>query len=112
MSSPNVIQFTDSNFEAEVLNSQQPVLVDFWAQWCPPCRALAPTIDAVAGDVAGKAKVGKVNTDENRAVAGKYGITSIPTVIVFKAGREVARLVGLRPKAQYVAALGEAAAAA
>jgi thioredoxin 1 len=109
---PNVHQFTDSNFDTEVLSSDKPVLVDFWAQWCPPCRALSPTIDALAEDLAGRVKVGKVNTDENPSISAQYGITSIPTVMVFKGGRLVKRLVGLRPMSDFVSALGEAAAAA
>src|SRR5262245_66395050 len=87
MSSPNVHVFTDANFDAEVLGSDQPVLVDFWAQWCPPCRALSPTIDALADQLAGRVKVGKVNTDENQGIAAKYGITSIPTVMVVRDGK-------------------------
>ena len=112
MSSQNVHQFTDSNFDTEVLASDKPVLVDFWAQWCPPCRALAPTIDALADQLAGKVKVGKVNTDENPAIAAQYGITSIPTVMIFKGGRLQKRLVGLRPLSDFATALGEVAAAA
>jgi thioredoxin 1 len=111
MSSPNVQQFTDANFDAEVLGSDKPVVVDFWAQWCPPCRALSPTIDALADQLAGKVKVGKVNTDENQGIAAKYGITSIPTVMVFRGGKLDKQLVGLRPLSAYVAALGESVAA-
>jgi thioredoxin 1 len=105
MSSPNVRQFTDANFEAEVLSSDQPVLVDFWAEWCPPCRALIPTIDALADELAGKVKVGKVNSDDNRAVSAQYAITSIPTVLIFKGGQPVKKLVGLRRKEDYLNAL-------
>ena len=81
MASENVKEFTDQNFETEVLNSQQPVLVDFWAEWCPPCRALTPTIEKLANDYAGKVKVGKVDTDSNRDISIKYNISSIPTVL-------------------------------
>src|SRR5262245_23562788 len=112
MSSPNVHVFTDANFDAEVLGSDQPVLVDFWAQWCPPCRALSPTIDAIADELAGKVKVGKVNTDENQQISAQYGIQAIPTVIVFKGGKPVKKLIGLRRKEELLQALGEAAAAA
>ena len=107
MSSANVRSFTDTNFESEVLSSDQPVLVDFLAQWCPPCRALSPTIDAIADEVTGRAKVGKVNTDESQQVAAQYGITAIPTVIIFKGGQPVKKLVGLRRKDELIAALGE-----
>src|SRR6476469_10884748 len=82
MASENVVEFTDENFEQEVLKSTQPVLVDFWAEWCMPCRMLAPTIDKLAKDYAGKVKVGKVDTDSNREGAMKYRIDAIPTVIL------------------------------
>ena len=107
----NVHQFTDTNFENEVLTSDQPVLVDFWAQWCPPCRALSPTIDAIADEVAGRAKVGKVNTDENQNLSAQYGIQAIPTVMIFKGGRPVKRFVGLRRKDELLEALAAEAAA-
>ena len=84
MAGQNVVEFTDQNFEQEVINSDQPVLVDFWAEWCMPCRMLAPTIDKIAKDYAGKVKVGKLDTDANRDVSIKYGISAIPTVILFK----------------------------
>jgi len=105
MASENVKEFTDANFEAEVLKSDLPVLVDFWAEWCPPCVKLAPTIDKLAADYAGKVKVGKVNTDESQNVAMKYGISSIPTVIIFKQGEVVQRFVGLRPERDFKEAL-------
>jgi thioredoxin 1 len=90
----NVVEFTDQNWEAEVLGSSQPVLVDFWAPWCAPCRLIAPTIDAMAGDYEGRLKVGKLNVDDHSGVAQRYGIQSIPTLLVFKAGRVVEQRIG------------------
>ena len=84
MASANVFEFTADNWEQEVVKSDKPVLVDFWAPWCGPCRALAPTVERVATQYAGRVKVGKVNTDENEGLAIKYGITSIPQLLVFK----------------------------
>ncbi len=95
MASANVREFTDENFETEVLNSETPVLVDFWAEWCMPCRMLAPTIDKLADSYAGKVKVGKVDTDSNREIAMKYSINAIPTVILFKGGQVAQKFVGL-----------------
>src|SRR5262245_18819627 len=86
MASANVMEFTTDNWEQEVVNSDKPVLVDFWAPWCGPCRALAPTVDRVADQFAGRVKVGKLNIDDNESVAVKYGITSIPRLLVFKGG--------------------------
>ncbi len=94
----NVNEFTDANFEAEVLKSELPVLVDFWAPWCGPCRMIAPSVEALAAEYAGKAKIGKLNTDENEDVSAKYGIRSIPTLLVFKNGEVVNQLVGALPK--------------
>ena len=111
MANPNVREFTDGNFETEVLASAEPVLVDFWAEWCMPCRNLAPVIDAVAEELAGKARVGKVDTDSNRNISVKYGITAIPTVIIFKGGQVVKKFVGFKKKDELVAALQEAGAA-
>jgi thioredoxin 1 len=101
MASENVQEFTDDNFKGEVLESSQPVLVDFWAEWCGPCRALAPTIEKIARDYNGKVKVGKVDTDVNRETALQYRIESIPTVILFKKGEVVQKFVGLRREADY-----------
>ncbi len=109
--SPNVHDFTDGNFESEVLSSSVPVLVDFWAEWCGPCRAMSPTIDAVADGLVGKAKVGKVNIDDNRSIAMKYNITAIPTIMIFKGGQKVKTLVGMKKKDELTAALEEAASA-
>jgi thioredoxin 1 len=101
MASEHVKEFTDSNFQAEVLDSPQPVLVDFWAEWCGPCRMLAPTIEKLAKDYAGKVKVGKVDTDSNRDTAMKYGISSIPTVILIHRGQAVQKIVGLRAEREF-----------
>lgn len=88
----------DATFEQEVLQSNEPVLVDFWAEWCGPCRALAPSLDAVASEMAGKVKVVKVNIDENPDAPTRYGVRSIPTLIVFKGGEPVAQTVGAMAK--------------
>ncbi len=100
-----VQEFTDANFQSEVLDSSTPVLVDFWAPWCNPCRQLAPTIEKVAGHFQGKVKVGKMDTDLNMDTPGSLRISSIPTVIIFKDGKEVERFVGLNPEAKYRDAL-------
>lgn len=99
------IQFSVDNFESEVLKSDIPVLVDFWATWCPPCRALSPVIDELASDVGGTAKVGKLNIDEAKEIAVKYGINSIPTVLLFKDGEVVKTIAGAKDKKTYVDAL-------
>ncbi len=91
-------QFTDQNFEGEVLKSDKPVLVDFWAAWCGPCQMMGPIIEELAKELEGKYKIGKMNVDENRETAAKYGIMSIPTLIIFKGGKEVKQLVGLQNK--------------
>jgi thioredoxin 1 len=96
--SDQVITVTDGNFETDVLKSDQPVLVDFWAQWCGPCRMIAPIVEQVAGDYAGRARVGKLNVDDNTAVPQKYGIKGIPTLILFKGGKEEERIVGATSK--------------
>jgi len=105
MAGPNTKEFTDANFETEVLKSTTPVLVDFWAEWCPPCKALGPTIDKLATDYAGKVKVGKVDTDSSRDTSMKYGISSIPTILVFKDGKEVHRIQGFKKEAECRAVL-------
>lgn len=94
MASENIVTTTDANFESEVLQSDVPVLVDFWATWCGPCKAIAPHVEAVAGDYAGKAKVAKMDIDSNPQTPAKYGIRSIPTLLVFKGGEVVDQLVG------------------
>ena len=94
----NVVELNDQNFQAEVLDSQEPVLVDFWAPWCGPCKMLAPTIDELAGEYSGRVKVGKVNTDNARKVSIQFQIQSIPTLILFKGGKPVDRTMGAQPK--------------
>jgi thioredoxin 1 len=108
MASQTVLELTDSNFENEVIKSDVPVLVDFWAEWCQPCRMLAPTIDELANEYEGKVKVGKVDTDSNRQVSVDYGISAIPTVILFKNGEVHKKFVGLTPKDQFKEALDAA----
>jgi len=87
-------EVNDSNFEAEVLQHPSPVLVDFWASWCAPCRTMSPIIDAVAAEYMGRVKVVKLNTDENQSTAAKYAIMSIPSLVIFKEGKEIDRLIG------------------
>lgn len=106
----NVAEFTDGNFDSEVLQSSEPVLVDFWAPWCGPCRQIAPMIDQLASENAGSIKIGKVNIDENSSVAQKFGIASIPTLMLFKGGQVTERFVGVQPKARLQEALDSAKA--
>jgi len=94
-----ILDVTDSTFESEVLQSDTPVIVDFWAEWCQPCRQIAPIIETLADDYAGRVKVVKVNVDDSQHVAGNFGIRSIPAVLSFRDGQVVDQLVGVRPKA-------------
>ncbi len=94
----NALEVDEKNFEAEVLNSEAPVLVDFWATWCGPCRKLGPVLDEISQDYADKLKVVKVNTDENMNIAKDYSISGLPTLLIFKDGKAQERMVGLMPK--------------
>lgn len=102
------MKLTSSNFETEVYQSEIPVLVDFYADWCGPCKAMAPVVETLADEYAGKAKVGKMNTDENQDIAMEYGIMSIPTFLVFKGGKVVNKMIGMQDKRNLVAAIEEA----
>ena len=102
------MEFNGDNFETEVMNSDVPVLVDFWAPWCGPCKQLGPVIEELAGDYDGKAKVGKVNVDNDQDLAAKFGIRGIPTVILFKGGEVVNNFVGIKTKDEFSTALNEA----
>ncbi len=100
MAGQNTQTFTEAAFDADVLNSDTPVLVDFWAEWCGPCRMLGPTIDSVADDFAGKAKVGKLNVDQEMGIAQRYNIRGIPALLLFKGGKVAGQLVGAVPKSE------------
>jgi thioredoxin 1 len=101
MAAENVQTFTDSNFDESVLQSGRPVLVDFWAEWCGPCKRLGPTIDALASEYEGKVTIGKLNVDENPNTAIKFQIRGIPAVVLFKGGQVVESVVGLAPKDEF-----------
>ena len=98
----NAIDINDGNFEAEVINSQQLTVVDFWAPWCGPCRKLGPVLDEVENEFEGKIKVVKLNTDENLKTAKEYSVSGLPTILIFKDGKPMERLVGLMPKSSIV----------
>ena len=100
-------ELTDGTFETEVLQSDQPVLVDFWAPWCGPCRMVTPIIEELAKDFEGKVKMMELNVDNNPAIAAKYGIFSIPTILIFKAGQVATQIVGAMPKKHYIDKLNE-----
>ncbi len=110
MAHENLQVFTDDNFQAEAIEADKPVLVDFWAQWCQPCRMIAPTIEALADEYAGRVMVGKLDTDANRGISVELGISSIPTVILFKDGQIVRKFVGVTAKNDFVTELDKAVA--
>jgi thioredoxin len=109
MANANVIELTDANFESEVNGSSTPVLVDFWAPWCGPCRMISPLIDEIAAEKAGSVKVGKVNVDDNPQTAARFRIQAIPTILIFKNGEMKEQITGLTSKADLVAKLDAAA---
>lgn len=109
MAGANTLEFTDDNFDEAVLGSDTPVLVDFWAEWCGPCKALGPVIDELAGDFADRVKVGKVDTDANKGVSVRFSVSAIPTVILFNKGEIVEKFVGLRSKKDFETALSKVA---
>lgn len=108
MAAEGIVELSDSVFESEVINSDIPVLVDFWAPWCGPCKALAPVIDEISRDFDGQVKVGKVNVDENPEISMKFGIRSIPTLIVFKNGDVLEQVIGAVPKSEIEKAIQKA----
>ena len=110
MSSEHVLELTDANFEQEVLSADVPVLVDFWAEWCMPCKMIGPVVKELAGESAGKIKVGKMDTDSSRETGLKFGISAIPTLILFKSGEVIKKFVGLQQKADLATALEAALA--
>ena len=105
MASPNVVTITEENFEHEVIKSETPVLVDFWAEWCGPCKLIAPLLDEIANEKVGKAKIAKVNVDHNQALSARFSIRFIPTLILFKGGEVKEQLVGPTSKKDLVAKL-------
>jgi thioredoxin 1 len=100
MANPDLTEVTDQNFEAEILKSPVPALVDFWAVWCGPCRAIAPAVEALAKEYKGKIKVGKMNVDDHQNIPQRYEVRSIPTLLLFQGGNVVAQIVGAVPKAK------------
>jgi thioredoxin 1 len=110
MASENIVIATESNFNDQVLQSPQPVLVDFWAEWCGPCKMIAPVLDELATEYGGKVKIAKVNIDEHQNLAAQYRVTAIPTLLVFKGGQVVEQMVGAKSKRDLKASLDKAAA--
>jgi len=108
MAANGIIELSDSNFDTEVIKSETPVLVDFWAPWCGPCRAIAPIVEEISSSYQGRLKVGKLNVDENQQTTMKFGIRSIPTLIVFKGGKAVEQIIGAVPKGEIERVVGKA----
>ena len=110
MASPLIVNLTQENFAEQVLQSAAPVLVDFWAEWCGPCKMIAPVLDELAEEFEGRARIGKVNIDEQQALAAEYGIRAIPTLLVFSKGQVAEQIVGARSKRDFKASLDRVAA--
>ncbi len=110
MASANILTLTEATFEDEVLKSSVPVLVDFWAEWCGPCKAIAPILDELAQEYDGRVKIGKVNIDHEQSLAGKHGVRAIPTLLLFKDGQVTEQMVGLRSKRDLKTSLDRATA--
>ena len=110
MASPNIVKLTQENFAAEVLQSPTPVLVDFWAEWCGPCKMIAPILDELSDEYEGRVKIAKVNIDEQQGLAAKYGIRAIPTLLLFDKGQVADQIVGLRSKRDLKASFDRVAA--
>ena len=111
MAASNILTLTEANFPEQVLKSSVPVLVDFWAEWCGPCRMIAPVLDELAGEYAARIQIGKVNVDDNQQLAGEYRISGIPTLLLFKGGRVEETLIGLKSKRDLKAAIDKVLAA-
>jgi thioredoxin 1 len=110
MAAPNIVTLTKENFGSEVLKASAPVLVDFWAEWCGPCKMIGPILDELAEEYSGRVKIGKVNIDDQQALAGEYGVRAIPTLLVFHQGQVADQMVGLRSKRELKASLDRVAA--
>ena len=107
MAADNIVNLSEDNFESEVIKSTTPVVVDFWAEWCGPCKMLSPVLDQLASEYEGKIKIGKVNVDQNPGLASKYGIQSIPQIFFFKGGEVVNQVVGLKSKGDLTSSIDE-----
>jgi len=110
MAAANIVTLTTDSFDQEVLKSSEPVLVDFWAEWCGPCKMIAPVLDELAGEYAGKIKIGKVDIDQHQSLAAQYGVRSIPTLLIFKNGQVAEQMVGARSKRDIKASFDKAIA--
>jgi thioredoxin 1 len=109
MAAPNIVNLTQENFAVEVLKASTPVLVDFWAEWCGPCKMIAPVLDELAAECAGQVKIGKVNIDQQQALAAEYGVRAIPTLLLFHQGQVADQMVGLRSKKDLKASIARVA---
>jgi thioredoxin 1 len=109
MASPNILTLTQDNFEKNVLKSQTPILVDFWAEWCGPCKMIAPVLDELAEEYSGRVNIGKVNVDENQGLAAEYGVRAIPTLLLFQNGQVAEQMLGLKSKRDLKASLDKVA---